>query len=109
MALTLPGRIGGDVIGPRRRAAHPVGGARRVREQRLAERGERALELAAQRRQVVDHQGELSHRKSHTRVNPRPSAKLATRCRTVRAVVLCSWFGVTDVMVVQRPLLYEIQ
>ena len=28
---------------------------------------------------------------------------------TVRAVVLCSWFGVTDVMVVQRPLLYEIQ
>lgn len=28
---------------------------------------------------------------------------------TVLAVVLCSWLGVTLVMEVQRPLLYEIQ
>ena len=28
---------------------------------------------------------------------------------TVRAVVRWSWLGVTEVMVVQRPLLYEIQ
>ena len=57
--LTLPWRVGGDVVGPRRGTAHPVRRPRGIREQSLAESGERALELAAQRRQIVNHQREL--------------------------------------------------
>ena len=62
--LTLSGRIGRNVIGARSGAADAVGGARRVRQQRLAEGRKGALELAGERRQVVDHQRQLQPFKS---------------------------------------------
>ena len=63
VTLTLAGRVGGDVVGARRGAADAVGRPRRVGDERLAEGREGALELARQRRQVVDHQRQLSKSK----------------------------------------------
>ncbi len=57
--LTLSGRVGRYVIGARCCTADAVGRPRRVRQQRFAERGKGALELARKRWQIVNDQREL--------------------------------------------------